>query len=184
MHSLPYCGLSSPPSKHPFQVNKTSANVPRTLLASPDHHMVHTIRTRDFDPLQDPATVPGHIPIESTLGVTTGQLVVERDNSHSNRLRICYQAFGDAVASRVFNVYDFPSCGDREKFLAIVNHMAVVPASMPRHLATTPLPTIPVMQPVDSALALWGQDWPTLDVTLCICAYERVCVCVCVGGGV
>ncbi len=76
------CVADPAPTKYPMcncvavQINKgATANSARTLLASPDYHMVHTIRTRDFDPLQDPHTVPGHIPIESSMGVTTGQLV-------------------------------------------------------------------------------------------------------------
>ena len=150
-------------------MNKAAANTLRTLIVSPEHHMVHTIRTSTFDELQDPTTVPSNVSIEATVGVTTGQLVVERHWMHANRVRLCFNADNDNIAGRVFVAYDFLSSADREKFIAIVNHMAIVPASMPRHLPSTPLATIPTMAPVESAVGLWGQAWPRTDVNICVC---------------
>jgi hypothetical protein len=57
-----------------YQVNKTMTNVARTLLVSPDHNMVHTIVTASLDSLQDPSTVPSNVTIESTIGISPGQV--------------------------------------------------------------------------------------------------------------
>ena len=152
-------------------------NTLRTLLISPDHHMVHTIRTSTFDELQDPSTVPSNVSIESTVGVTPGQLVVERHWAHANRLRLCFAADPTNIVGRVYSTYDFNSSLEREKFIAIVNHMAVVSASMPRSVSSQPLAAIPRLAPVESAVGLWGQKWPRTEVNLCVCKQLRGPAC-------
>ena len=46
--------------------------------------------------------------------------MLERDFTHPYRLRVCYQANSDAGVTRTFSTYDFPSAGERERFVAIV----------------------------------------------------------------
>ena len=56
------------------QINKSAANALRTLLVSPDHQMMHVIRTSTLSEMQDPTSVPSDVSIETTVGVTAGQL--------------------------------------------------------------------------------------------------------------
>ena len=61
-------------------------------------------------------------------------MVIERVQSSTAgyRVRLSCAATTDSISGRVFVVYDFSSAVDRERFIGVMNHMAIVPENMPR----------------------------------------------------
>ena len=54
--------------------------------------------------------------------------VVERNATRANRVRVCFAAEPDSIAGRQFHAFEFLSSMDRERFIHIINHAAIVPA--------------------------------------------------------
>ena len=153
-----------------FDVTRVSSlkNTRQTLLLSIKDRLVHTIRGKDLDKLPNKgSTIPDDVVIESTMAVSPGQLQVERER-RGFRVKVCTASFSDGFASRNSSavVYDLASRAQRELFIAVLTHLAVIPSSMPKHLSTTPFNSIGKVPVCTAPSTAWTSSWPSDDVSL------------------
>jgi hypothetical protein len=150
---------------HVLKVGKTLKNANYIALVSAQLSQLRLLKNRGTG---DDGVIRGDAVVETTVGVSVGQLVVERVVQQPLRVKVSVNAAVDGFGGRSFLTFEFRSVSDREFFIAVMNQLTIVPPTMPKHLLSTPVCSTPSLPAVVSSASLWGKRWPSTDVHIFI----------------
>ena len=156
------------------QIQRGLKNLRYTLMVSPSLNQIRMIRSK-VDPgnltatlFGDDGVIPADAPVETTIGVSAGEVVLERVLQQPLRVKVSFNAASTGFGGRTFTSFEFKSVSDREFFIAALNHLGIVPPTMPRHLVSTPVASTPCVAPVMKPVFLWGSTWPVMNVKIVV----------------
>ena len=150
-----------------LQVNKAIKNFPYTVLVSEQLSQLKLFRSREPTPgSTEDIVIASNAIAELTVGVSAGELVLERVPQSALRLRVSHNQASTGFGGRSFTVFEFRTVSERQRFAAVMSRLAIVPLTMPRHLLSTPVVMTPLMQTVLRPVSLWGGDWPHVPVNI------------------